>query len=62
MSKYSDLFYNINLECKKRGLDPDETLKKIQVAFEWTVDSYLFNFRSMPVEEVTSRIDKLLTK
>ncbi len=52
----------IGLECKKEGLDPDETLSKIQVPYEWTGDSYLFNFGSMPVEEVTGRIDKLLTK
>lgn len=53
---------NIRLESKKEGLDQDETLEKIQVPYEWTGDSYLFNFGSMPVEEVTTRIDKLLTK
>ncbi|MCC7550150.1 MAG: hypothetical protein KO316_01460 [Methanobacterium sp.] len=52
----------LRLECKKEGLDPDKTLGKIQVPYEWTGASYLFNFGSMPVEEVTSRIDKLLTK
>jgi len=52
----------IGLECKKEGLDPDETLEKIQVPFKWPGESYLFNFGSMPVEELTSRIDKLLTK
>lgn len=44
----------IGIDCKKEGLDPDETLKKIQVPFEWTGESYLFNFGSMPVREVTS--------
>ncbi len=58
----SNIEIKLGLECKKEGLDPDETLKKIQVPYEWTGGSYLFNFGSMPVEEVTSRIDKLLTK
>lgn len=31
----------IGLECKKEGLDPDETLEKIQVPFKWTGESYL---------------------
>ena len=58
----SNIEIKLGVECKKEGLDPDETLKKIQVPFEWTGESYLFNFGSMPVEEVTSRVDKLLTK
>jgi len=58
----SNIEIKLGLECKKEGLDPDETLKKIQVPYEWTGGSYLFNFGSMPVEEVTTRIDKLLTK
>lgn len=53
---------SIMLECKRNGLNPDETLQKIQVPYEWTGDSYLFDFGSMPVEEVTDHIDKLLSK
>ncbi len=41
----SNIEIKLGLECKKEGLDPDETLKKIQMPFECTGESYLFNFR-----------------
>lgn len=34
---------SIMLECKRNGLNPNEILQKIQVPYEWTGDSYLFD-------------------
>jgi hypothetical protein len=46
----------IALESKRRGVDSEEFLEIMQVPYEWTGNSYLFDFSSMPVETLSNYI------
>lgn len=46
----------IRSESRRKGLDPDEVLQLMRVPFEWTGDSYLFDFDSMSVEKLSNYI------
>ncbi|MCZ3365610.1 MULTISPECIES: hypothetical protein [Methanobacterium] len=58
----SNIETKIMLEAKRKGLDPDEVLQLMMVPFEWTGNSYLFNFDSIPIEELSNYIDYIFRK
>lgn len=58
----SNLETKIALECRRKGLDPDEVLQLMMVPFEWTGNSYLFDFDSMPTEKLSEYIDYVFRK
>lgn len=58
----SNLETRIMLECRRKGLDPNEVLQLMMVPFEWTGNSYLFEFDSMPVEKLSKYIDYIFRK
>ena len=51
---------NIMLECKNKDLNSREVLQLMEVPYELTEGSYLFNFDSMPIEELSEYIDYIL--
>lgn len=52
----------IMLECKNKGINSREVLQLMEVPYEWTGDSYLFNFDSMPIEELSDYINYIFRK
>lgn len=52
----------IMLECKNNGLDSEEVLQLMEVPHEWTGDSFLFDFGSISVEELSDYIDYIFRK
>ena len=50
----------IMLDCKSKGLNSMEVLQLMEVPYELTEGSYLFDFGSMPVEELSGYIDYIL--
>ncbi|MBP2046096.1 hypothetical protein [Methanobacterium aggregans] len=58
----SSIEIKIRNESKRKGLDPDEVLQLMEVPFEWTGDSYLFDFGSMSVEKLSDYIDFIFRK
>ncbi len=52
----------IRTESRRKGLDSDEVLQLMRVPFEWTGDSYLFDFDSMSVEKLSDYIDFIFRK
>jgi len=49
-------------ECKRQGLDSEEILQLMGVPFEWTGNSYLFDFQSVPIETLSKYIDYIFRK
>ncbi len=58
----SNVEIKIMNESRRKGLDPGEVLQLMQVPFEWTGNSYLFDFDSMSVEKLSSYIDYIFRK
>jgi hypothetical protein len=52
----------IMLECKNEGLNSMEVLQLMEVHYDLTEGSNLFNFDSMPIEELSGYIDYILRK
>jgi hypothetical protein len=52
----------IMLECKNKGLNSREILQLMEVPCDCTDGSYLFDFGTMPVEELSEYIDYILRK
>lgn len=49
----------IMLECKRKGLNPKETLQKVQVPYRWVNDICIFDFDLMPIDELCNHFNDL---
>ena len=50
----------IMLDCKSKGLNSMEVLQLMEIPYELTDYSYLFDFGPMPIEELSTHIDYIL--
>jgi len=44
-------------ELTRNGIDPEEILQIMQIPYKWTGNGYLFDFDSMPIEELSNYIN-----
>lgn len=59
---FSGNIEKVMLECEVKGINLGEVLQLIEVPNEWTGNSYLFDFNTMPVEELSDYIDYIFRK